>query len=162
MVAVTIYVRLWHTRHSVNLHRMWRTLSEMVRVEEFVGSTNGKGRHKESKYFMCLEKLMVSWELTISNGWMISWTFSGNPLKSAWLLEIILKEFLGFKDYKLLTGHSQVNEVDNWIWDCLCQLKHKVFFLVTPKMSTLPQRYLKEEKYLNLIIVSFANKMLKK
>jgi hypothetical protein len=56
------------------------------------------------------------------------------------------------KAYKFLMGHHQIHSVYNWLWECLCQPKHKVFFwlLLKDKLSTrniLKRRNMQLESY---------------
>lgn len=47
-------------------------------------------------------------------------------------------DFSSSQAYKTLIGHSQIHDVYQWLWKCLCQPKHKVFFwlLIKDKLST--------------------------
>jgi hypothetical protein len=46
--------------------------------------------------------------------------------------------FVPSSAYKALIGHSQIHESYQWLWNCFCQPKHKVFFwlLIKDRLST--------------------------
>ena len=67
--------------------------------------------------------------------------------------------FSSSQAYKYLVGHHQVHNVYRWLWKCLCQPKHKVFFwlLLKDRLSTrniLRRKYKALETY-NCEIFSF-------
>lgn len=47
-------------------------------------------------------------------------------------------KFSSSRAYKLLKGHQQVHIIHKWLWEYLCQPKHKVFFwlLIKDRLST--------------------------
>ena len=48
------------------------------------------------------------------------------------------ENFSSSRAYRALMGHHQVHNAFRWLWECLCQPKHKVFFwlLIQDRLST--------------------------
>jgi hypothetical protein len=61
--------------------------------------------------------------------------------------------FSSSKAYKILIGHSQHHPSVQWIWNCSCQPKHKVFFWLLLKDRLSTRKILKRK---NMFLQSYS------